>query len=273
MDNPLVGFWSYVHEDDEAESGRILRLENDIKAQYEMLTTERIKLFIDKDGISWGDKWRDVINDNLESAAFFIPVMTPRYFQKTECRREFRFFVQRAEKRGLKELLFPLHYVNVRSLSDDSQEDELILIARKTQWQDWRPLRYEEVESKAYRQAVFNLVQRLFEAYKRAEDVNIQEPESLAEDATADEANERLGTIDRMARMEEELPKWNDTINRLTEQTEVIGKKMQVATADLSKGGAQERFSNRIVILRRLAWELTEPASEIETLAREYVSH
>ena len=33
MDNPLVGFWSYVHEDDEAESGRILRLTNDIKAQ------------------------------------------------------------------------------------------------------------------------------------------------------------------------------------------------------------------------------------------------
>ena len=93
--------------------GRILCLAEDIAAQYEMFTGEQIDLFIDKDGISWGDRWREVINDNLDSAAFFIPVMTARYFAKEECRREFYFFVQLARQRGIKELVLPLHYVTV----------------------------------------------------------------------------------------------------------------------------------------------------------------
>ena len=272
MGNPFAGFWSYVHEDDEAEGGRILRLANDIKAEYELRTAEEIDLFVDREGISWGDRWRDVIDGNLESVAFFIPIMTPRYFLKEECRREFALFANRAKRRGLKDLLLPVHYVDVPALSGEPGGDDLVDLAGDTQWEDWRELRLEEVHSKAYRQAVAKLVGRLVEANKRAETVSDHEPETTTEDTTNEEAKEPPGTIDRIALMEEEFPNWNNTLHRLTEQTDVIREKFEGATSDLNRGGNRERFANRIVILRRLAWEMDEPTSQIATLAREYVS-
>lgn len=75
----LQGFWSYVHNDDEAEGGRISQLARDVARQFEMLTGEPLALFLDRDAIKWGEDWRDKIDSNLASVAFFVPVMTPRY--------------------------------------------------------------------------------------------------------------------------------------------------------------------------------------------------
>ena len=72
----LKGFWSYVHADDAADDGRIVRLAKDVAAEFEMLTDEKIDLFLDKDAISWGEDWRNKLDDSLASIAFFIPVLT-----------------------------------------------------------------------------------------------------------------------------------------------------------------------------------------------------
>lgn len=79
------GFWSYVHADEEAEGGRIARLARDVRDQFQVLTSEPLELFLDRDPLSWGDAWRDKIDSNLASVAFFIPVLTPRYFMSPEC--------------------------------------------------------------------------------------------------------------------------------------------------------------------------------------------
>jgi len=51
----LKGFWSYVHADDDADGGRVSRLAHDVAAQFEMLTGEKIDLFLDRDDIEWGE--------------------------------------------------------------------------------------------------------------------------------------------------------------------------------------------------------------------------
>jgi len=61
----IKGFWSYVHVDDQAESGRIIQLARDVKEQFEMLAGEEIALFLDKDSLEWGDNWREAIDSNL----------------------------------------------------------------------------------------------------------------------------------------------------------------------------------------------------------------
>ena len=58
MANP-EGFWSYVHKDDQADSGRIVQLAHDVTAQYEVITGETISLFLDRDSLDWGDNWRE----------------------------------------------------------------------------------------------------------------------------------------------------------------------------------------------------------------------
>ena len=135
MSGSYSGFWSYVHKDDEAEGKRISRLARDVVAQYEMITGDTIELFLDKDGgIEWGDEWRGKIEEQLASVAFFIPVMTPRYFKSEECRKELRFFVQRANKFGFKEMLLPLYYIDIPSFDEGAaEEDDLIRRVREIQ--------------------------------------------------------------------------------------------------------------------------------------------
>jgi hypothetical protein len=97
----LLGFWSYVHADDTVDMGRVTQLARDIVANYEAIKAEEIRLFLDRDDLHWGDQWRDEVDEALSNVAFFVPVITPRYFMRPECRREFQYFLQRRQASGL----------------------------------------------------------------------------------------------------------------------------------------------------------------------------
>lgn len=153
----LRGFWSYVHADDEADSGRVARLAKDVAAQFEMLTGENIDLFLDRDDIAWGEDWRNKIDESLSSVGFFIAILTPRYFKSAECRRELQRFARRAENLGIKELVLPLLYVDVSSLHEDAPDDPLVVLVKTFQWVDWRELRFSDIDSGEYRRGVARL--------------------------------------------------------------------------------------------------------------------
>src|SRR4051812_29292169 len=99
--------------------GRVVQLAKDIVAHYEALTAEKIELFLDRDDLRWGDQWRDKIDESLANVAFFIPVVTPRYFTRVECRHELQFFANRTEKLGIRALILPILYIDVPGLRED----------------------------------------------------------------------------------------------------------------------------------------------------------
>lgn len=61
----VTGFWSYVQDDDAAESGRITSLANQLRAQYRLQTAENLNLFQDRESLEWGDKWKSRIADAI----------------------------------------------------------------------------------------------------------------------------------------------------------------------------------------------------------------
>ena len=266
------GFWSYVHSDDEDDQGRISQLAKDVVAQYQMRTGETIELFLDKDAIEWGEEWPQKIDDNLASVAFFIPVITPRYFMSSACRRELRAFARRAERPGLEGLLLPLYYVDVPSLEDESVEDDLIRMVRKFQWQDWRELRWKDTTSEEYRRGVDAIVTRLIEANKRAEEVSIAEAAAGVEGEEGDDA---LGTIDRIAQAEEAWPPLNATIIEIGGWLASIGTLLETAYSDTNpaEGGVRGGFVHQRSVARRLATELSGPTDRISTLSNQFASH
>ena len=123
----LQGFWSYVHDDDKVDRGRISQLARDVVDEYLMLTGEEISLFLDKDTIEWGENWLNKIDSSLSSVGFFIQVITPRYFMSPQCRRELQFFARRANNIGIKDLILPLVYVDFPALYDENTKDEIII--------------------------------------------------------------------------------------------------------------------------------------------------
>lgn len=249
----LKGFWSYVHADDEADKGRVSHLAQDVQAQFEMLTGEKIDLFFDKDAINWGENWRDRIDESLASVAFFIPVLTPRYFMSPECRRELQFFAQRAKNLGIEELVLPLLYLDVASLHDETPSDDLVALVKTFQWEDWRALRFSDIESGEYRRGVARLAQRLVEANRKAKGANIADA-ALKAEPSGEDTDDSPGLLDRLAETEETFPLWQKTVEAIVREIELIGEIMQDAVADLEKSDAQGKgFAGRLVAARRVA--------------------
>ena len=269
----LNGFWSYVHADDQAEGDRISQLARDVVNQFELLTGESISLFLDKDAIHWGDDWRRKIESNLATVAFFVPVLTPRYFMSAECRRELWFFAQRASALGVKELVLPLLYVDVPALHDEANTDDLIALVRTFQWEDWQELRFSATTSEDYRRGVARLAARLVEANKRAEKEGVTADVLSVQDPSTDATDDSPGVIDRLAQAEETLPEWNATLENIGREIESIGKLLRESTTEMTTQNSQGRgFAGRVRVARRLAQSLGEPVERIWSFGNLFVT-
>ena len=267
------GFWSYVHADDEAEGSRISRLARDVSGQFQMLTGEPLELFLDRDAIKWGAEWKDKIDSSLASVAFFIPVLTPRYFMSPECRRELQFFARRATSLGLKELVLPLLYLDVPGLRDESHQDDLMALVRAFQWEDWHELRFAETSAGEYRRAVAKLAARLVEANRQVERVDVAGQVLQFDEGTSEGVDEAPGFIDRVATAEEALPKLVETMTAIGKDIELIGQTMREATGDVKRGDSQAKgFGVRLLVAKRVARQLTDPVERIRSFGADFAS-
>lgn len=266
----IDGFWSYVHADDDAESGRIAQLARDVVAQFEMLTGESISLFLDRDRLQWGDDWRPKVDASLSSIAFFVPVITPRYFMSKECRRELNYFARQAQRLGIEELVLPVLWIDVPGLHDDEPTDELLALVKRFQWSDWTTLRFSDVGSGEYRKAVAELAARLVQANSAAEaaakTLDIDKVETEPDD-------DDLGTLDKLGVMEESLPQMTEILTQVGSTIEEIGLAMQGATGEIQANtNPNAALATRLRIARKLAAELATPAASIRSLGNDFSS-
>ncbi|UOQ87974.1 toll/interleukin-1 receptor domain-containing protein [Agromyces endophyticus] len=259
----LSGFWSYVHADDDAEGGRIAQLGRDIAAQFELLTGESIELFLDRDSLEWGAQWRERIETSLAAIAFFVPVLTPRYFASAACRSELQTFSRRADQLGLRALLLPVLYAD---LYFDEGEDELVELARSFQWVDWRELRFSDRTDGSYRRTVHDLAQRLVTANRVAET-----PESTEATLEVAEELDAPGTLDILASYEESLPALTSTSNNIAEQIARVGQITAAQTPRLEAvPSGTTPFVWRLRVVGDLSNELASPAAELAELGEEF---
>lgn len=266
------GFWSYVHADDIADGGRITRLTQDVSSQFEMLTGESIELFVDKASLDWGDNWRKKIDESLSKVAFIIPIITPRFFMSSECRRELQSFIRQATNRGFTELILPLLYVDFPGFHDDTTKDDLIKIVRDYQWVDWCDLRFRTTDSEEYRRGVSNIAKRLVDANKHVEEVASEVPYQPEVNVNSYD-DEAPGTIDLLAKSEDMLGKSPEILSAVTFNIAEMTQVLQDAAIEMQQGNDQgSGFSARLYSARRAAKRLSDPIEKIWALSNEYAS-
>ena len=279
------GFWSYVRNDDQAEGGRIADLAHDIVAQYEMAADDQIDLFLDRESIAWGAAWQEVIDDSLTSVAFFIPVLTPRYFTSPACRHELNTFARRAIDLGVSDLILPILYVDIPGLSDDEPADELMALVKRFNWVDWRGLRFADRSERDYRKEVSALASRLVAANRSSETgTDAEQPLVPTEVAESGEAgvifvptddveaeDENGGTLDLLARYEMAMTELTATTQSLSPLIVELGE----AAEDIgAQAGRPENssFARRLQLLRSLAARMATPVAEILRLGDDYTA-
>jgi TIR domain len=169
-----------------------------------------LELFVDRDSISWGEEWRERIDSFLTQTTFLVPIITPRYFTRSECRRELLEFVAKAKSLGVEKLLLPILYIEVKGLSVDSPDEAVTLIAR-TQYVDWHTNRLLEPGSREYRTAVNALALRLLEIARSVAETQLSQELKLNAEEDV-EGDGLYGISEIIEKITELLPDWLDVV-------------------------------------------------------------
>ncbi len=192
------------------------------------------EMFLDRDEVEWGDQWEQQIENALGRTVFFIPIVTPRYFTRPECRKELLTFVGRAESLGLSELLLPILSMwrspifgrTIPMRRKQSSRGLSTLIGRK--------LRVAGPDSREYREGVNRLAQRLagLTATVAARQLEREAATAEREDSEAPGLSELIDQIDAL------LPEWLAAV-----QADPLTEAQHVAT--------MRHFNERLAKLRR----------------------
>ncbi|HEV7615094.1 MAG TPA: toll/interleukin-1 receptor domain-containing protein [Solirubrobacterales bacterium] len=271
-----AGFLSYVRKDDDGDHGRILAFANDLREQYRIQTAEPLELFVDRESIQWGEAWEQRIDSAIAGTTFFIPIVTPSYFQSQACRQELLKFVREAERLGLEQLLMSVYWVTVPELEDEPElsTDEAIRVVAKYNWQDLREESFEERDSAIYRKAVREIARELGKRADLARKVGDIPVSHIATDTpieSSSEANEPPGIIESFVTTEDQLPRAGSLLQKIGEEMDSINSMME-GFGDKAKGASSRGQGMKAVLTltNRLAQEMSEPASEIANAGHEY---
>jgi hypothetical protein len=283
IDSPTC-FWSYTHNDDALDGGRVLRLAQAVKDEFSLLTGEELSMFVDRDHLQWGDKFRSTLNGALQETAFFIPIVTPRYFKSTECRLELLKFSGAARALGVVELILPIYYLDVSEMSEESTDECVGLIASMHR-ADWRDLRLSDEGSEIHRRAVNTLAKRLVDL---AEVVGARPASTVAALATGpstpaqsatdgadsdDAEDDSPGLLDQVATFDDAAGDWTATLTEISAAIVDFNGPMMAASAEINEANAHGKpLAARLALLRQLAISIDEPTRRLEALGAKYVS-
>jgi F-box protein 11 len=167
-----IGFLSYVRADDsrdegeiegQNESSRLSRFREALSAEVERLTGSPFPIFQDRTDIRWGSDWRARTRASLERSTFFIPILTPGYFESPLCRGELEQFLIRERSLGRTDLILPIYYETFDPLHDPLRQavDPLLRTISGRQIDDWRELRHESVTTPAVQRRIAKLAQEV----------------------------------------------------------------------------------------------------------------
>lgn len=286
-------FLSYAHEDNEREGGRILHLADLIRREFESLTGATIQIFTDSAEILWGQDFRARLSESIQETTFFIPVLSPTYFMRDECRSELRQFVTSASSLGLEQLLLSIRYFQVPDLREGSS-DELKDIAARMQFEPWDSYRLLDESGERYRTAVNKLATRLVQLTENLEGTApligrahrsggaLITPRTVLREAgiekhpvksieDGDEEDDAPGLIDLVSDVEPAIADWSETVTKLGPATQVFNDLVAAATAEMAAANSRPNsFAAKIVVSKKLAADAEEPLATIEQLSKEY---
>lgn len=262
------GFFSYAHRDSKWDA--LEKLKIDIFDEYAVLTGDELELFFDKNSISWGDNWRDSIESGIDSASFFIPIITPQYFLSESCQKELLQYMAKVKELQEPGLILPIMYIQPTDAVKKSA-GKLLEDVYSYQWIDCAQLRFVERGSHEYRLRVNQVAAQLMEVNSRL----IQRMEDAADAPLADE--EESGReefyLESLDELNDLMPQFNQMVIEQAGRLERISDVMNWGTGQLEKAKARgEGVKGAITISVQVAQKLEPLSVEFENNAMECVS-
>ncbi|MDN3222988.1 right-handed parallel beta-helix repeat-containing protein [Pseudomonas nunensis] len=209
MSKQPIGFMSYVRFDDAHNDGRITEFCDRLKNEVKTLLGSPFDIFQDKTHISWGQQWKQRLDESIDASTFLIPIITPSFFNSEACRDEVMRFLAREKELGRNDLILPVYYVKCKVLDDKDKrkQDPLAEIIASHNVFDWRDMRFEPSTNPDVWKAFSRMAQQIVDAMDR--DVVFQAPLVVAGEIAdeVDGASESASEVDSsQARAESRQP-------------------------------------------------------------------
>jgi TIR domain/WD domain, G-beta repeat len=198
-----VAFMSYSHRDDTDE--RLTLLRERLSKEVSQQLGEDIEIFQDRHGISWGQNWKERIDDTLDQVTFLIAIVSPSFFNSLQCRNELERFIDREKSLRHTDLILPIYYVDTPLMSNEAKPatDELAQIIASRQYVDWRDLRTEPLDSP--------------QIPKKLAELGTQFRFALDQALQAEERRSRLGKLYQRARRWHRDGQWQEVVDAFAE--------------------------------------------------------
>lgn len=154
----LTGFFSYAHSDNIFNCLQNLR--DDVCREYQILTGQKLELFIDVRDLAWGSHWHEAIKSGIATSSFFLPVLSPSYFMSEACVQELQQYMEKVERTNTPELILPLLFSSFKDIKS-SQDDSLVEKMRNVQWIDISHVQEYKRQIGPYGALVLQIAQKL----------------------------------------------------------------------------------------------------------------
>ncbi len=169
---PAQAFLSYAHADDSFLTGGITWLHGELQQAMQAmqaLTGEPFEIFLDKDGIAFGEHWPSRLEEALIGARFLIPILTPSYFTSPACRAEAEAFLELESASGRRDRILPIYLIeaNVLDKPERRAEDPLAQALCERQYANWQDAAFELSNSPRIKQRAFALAKQIKAASER----------------------------------------------------------------------------------------------------------
>jgi formylglycine-generating enzyme required for sulfatase activity len=166
---PPDAFLSYTRFDDRHDGGAISEFCRRLASAVQAVTGAPFEIFQDVEGIGVGEHWPGKLDEMLNEARFFIPILTPSYFTSKPCRDELEKFLRAEAKFGRNDLVLPIYYIECDVLEEEDLRagDPLASMLHERQRQDWRELRFESFAAGKVRRALEGSAREILKARRR----------------------------------------------------------------------------------------------------------
>lgn len=304
-----LAFFSYAHNNDEADGGRVVQLGRDIATEYGAISGEEVlQIFIDKDSLHLGDDWLDEIDEGLQNVKFFIPILTPWFFKSIQCRRELQRFIDKVQKLGMDPMIFPILYIDVPELHEIDPRDPLMTRLKRIQWEPWGERRHTERTSQVYRTGVTKIAEELLRRSSILErtditgaantyeeqvtrkvhlvesveteitvglsgDAIVRHAPNVEREILSSENDDAPTELELLVAMEEALPRLTDILNEMAREMAEYADAISLGTSEIEAANIQGHgFAARLRIAFRLSKEIEGPIDRMEILGRRFAS-
>lgn len=273
--SPATGFWSYAHADDEAMSGHVLELAEQVAKVFHMISTDTISIFVDRKALQWGEEWRSKISETILGNTFFIPIISPNYLKSPTCRSEFMEFWASASNSNLKKLLLPIYY---QEAGIHDSDDEICKIVTALHYEDWRVQKFEEDRSPEYRKLLYKMGNRLVDIAHEVASTPDPEPEPEPDDSGTGDASE----ADSVQKIEDEaetpdsgglFDAWaqaEELVSTFKEQLTAVQSALEALMSEITRVPPPKNASagQRLFYINAISLRIQRPAEDFEAAAK-----